>query len=143
MGALSLLPTLMPTWPGPQHGRHTPSSLLSSPTQPCLIQPMHPPSTGLILATPTLPPPMERSTSWKGGGLGILHLQNPPPWTWATSHLLRGVGGGGILTAEMGALGFLSAHHLPSRYPQTTGNNPRNSFFNFPPQHIINKPLQL
>lgn len=27
--------------------------------------------------------------------------------------------------------------------PQTTGANPRSSFFNFPPQHIINKLLQL
>ena len=28
MWALFLCPTLMPTWPGPQHGRHAPSSLL-------------------------------------------------------------------------------------------------------------------
>lgn len=131
MWALSLLPTLMPTWPGPQHGRHTPSSLLSSPTQPCLIQLMHPPSTGLILATPTLPPPMERSTSLKGGGLGILHLQNPPPWTWATSHLLRGVGGHSH--CRDGSPGFSQRPLPPLQIPPNHWQQPKKQFLQFPP----------
>lgn len=81
---------------------------------------------------------MERSTSWKGGGLGFLQFTKPSALDLGHyNHLL-----GGILAAKGVTLGFLHAHHLPSRYPQTTGTNPKHSLFNFPPRYIINKLLQ-
>lgn len=89
------------------------------------------------------PPPASSSARQTHPGLG--HLHPPPPWkdqllgkeVWAFSICKTLIFWGGLLAAEGGALGFLRAYCLPSRHPQTTGTNPRNSFFNFPPRHII------
>lgn len=46
-------------------------------------------------------------------------------------------GGGGILTADGVTPGLLRAYRLPFGYPQTTGNNPKHSLFDFPPHGTL------
>lgn len=87
--------------PSPQQAPHQSPPLASSSAR--RTHPGHP-----------LPIPMERSTSWKRGGSGYIPLQNPLPWPQATTIIW---GGGGILTAKGGDLGFLGAPMPPLQIP--------------------------
>lgn len=108
-----------------------------------------PPASVSPFPYPALPcsatqPPMASSSArlthsghppWKDQLLGkeevwaFSNLQNPLPWTSATTIIFWG----GILAAKGVTLGFLHAHRLPSRYPQTTGTRAQNTVSSIPP----------
>lgn len=146
MGAFTAS-TLMPPFPlPPKAGSHPLLPLLTpSPAQPpaWALQPPKPPvaSSSARQTHPALraPPPHGKINFLKRRRLGLCPFTKPSALARGQyNHLL-----GGILDTKGVTLGFLRAHHLPSRHPQTAGTIPKHNFFNFPPRLIINKLLQL
>lgn len=87
-------------WPSARQAHPLQPSFFPYPALPHSAN-ARPPQLASSWPPPPPPPPMERSTSLKGGGLGILHLQNPPPWTWATTVIFcRGVWGGAAFSLQ-------------------------------------------
>lgn len=142
MWALSWLPTLMPTWPCFSKAVSHPRASANPFSSPALPHSATAAPTGLILCKAGTPSPLPPH-----GKINFLERRRsglPPsakPSALAPGHYNQLWGS--ILTTNSVAPGFLCAHCLPSRHPQTTGTNPKTSFFNFPPRHIINKLLQL
>ena len=133
MWALFLRPTLMPTWPGPQHGRHAPSSLLPLPHS--ANAPPHP-ATGLILATPTPTTPHGKINFLERRRSGHSPFAKPSTLDLGHyNHLLQGgVGGGrGHSHCRDGSPGFSQRPSPPLPIPPNHWQQPKKQFLQFPP----------
>lgn len=145
--ALSLLSHLDAhlAWPSARQAHPLQPSFFPYPALPHSANARPPQLASSTCPTPTTP--MERSTSLKGGGLGILHLQNPPPWTWATTVIFcrGGRGGGGTAFSLQRWEPWVTSQcpSPPLQIPPNHWQQPKKQFLQFPPTQRINKLLQL